>query len=92
MDHSLKIIALEFFVEYGMVTTCAWNNSPIDGTDITSSVPVIRRELKFPMDINIGKLPYVIDSPSESVVVYLRHIKNNVEFSRQLLSCLLDDR
>ena len=55
-------------------------------------MPAIGDELNFPMDTTIGKLPSIIDGPSESVVVYLRHIQNDMDFSRRLLVWLLDDR
>ena len=71
----------EYFVESGMLSVYAWNASPIDGTEIIRSIPAIGRELKFSMDIHIAKIPTVIDSASKSVVTYLRHIQNDVQFS-----------
>ena len=79
-------------IECGMISAYAWNASPIDGTDIIRSVPAIGRELKFPLDINLVKLPTVIDNASESVATYLRSIGNNVSFARDLLAWLLDDK
>ena len=70
----------EYFVECGMLSAYGWNVSPIDGTEIIRSITTIGRELKFPMDIHIAKIPTVIDSASKSIVTYLRHIQNYVQF------------
>ena len=75
-----------------MVSAYAWNASHIDGTDIVRSFPAIGRELKLPLDINLVKLPSVIDNASDSVSSYLRRIKNDVVFSRAILAWFVDDR
>ena len=93
LNHSFRIFAEERgTLECGIVTVYAWNAIPIDETDIIRSVPYIGCELKFLIEINTGKLPSVIDSFSESIGVYLHYIQNDVEFLRQLLVWLLDDR
>ena len=86
-NHACKIFGVEreiseYFVECGMFSAYGWNASPIDFTKIIRSIPAICREVKFPMDIHIAKIPTVIDSASKSVVTYLRHIQNDVQFSR----------
>ena len=83
----------EYFVEYGMLSSAyAWNTSPIDGIYIIRSIPAIGRELKIPMDINVTKIPTIIDSTSKIVVTYLSHIQNDVQFSQELLQWLLENK
>ena len=97
LNHSTTIFAeergtSECFVECGMMAAYTWNASPIDETGIIRSIPAIGRELKFPLDIDLHKLSPPTSSAGESVATYLRHMKNDVAYSRQLLAWLLDDR
>ena len=97
LNHTTKIYAEErgtpeCFVECGMVSAYAWNASHINGTDIVRSIHAIGRELKFPLDINLMKLPAVVDNTSDSVAAYLHNIQNDVEFSRSILAWFAADR
>ena len=85
LNHACKVFGKECetsecLVECGMLSAYAWNSSPIDSTEIVRNMPAIGRELKFPMDVHIAKITIVIDSTSKSVVTYLRHIQNDVQF------------
>ena len=96
LNHSATIFFKErethlCFAECGMLAAYAWNASPINDTKIVRSVPVIGRELQFPLDINITKNPEITNNASQSVAVYLRRIQQDVDFSRQLLGWLLED-
>ena len=76
LNHSNKVYGVEhqmseICVEVAMVSVYAWNARTIDGTDIIRSVPTIGRELKYPMDIHITKIPQVIDSASQNIIYYL---------------------
>ena len=82
----------EAFVEIGMVTACAWDASPIDGTDIIRSVPAIGRELRFPIDMNTAQKPQQSNNKALTMANYLRLLDRNVDFSRELLSWTIDDR
>ena len=44
------------------------------------------------MDIDLVKLPSIIDNASDSLASYLRRIQNDVEFSRAILAWFVDDR
>ena len=55
-------------------------------------MPAIVWELKFPLDITLAKLPTVIDSASQWVDDYLRHVQNDVAFFRALIRRILTDR
>ena len=97
LNHSTTIFAeergtSECFVECGMISAYAWNASPIDNTDIVRSVPAIGRELKFPLDISLADIPAPIDSASVTVADYLRNVRHDATFSRELLAWLVDDR
>ena len=82
----------ECFVECGMLAAYVWNAIPINGTNIIRSVLAVGRELNFPIDIDIDNIPVPIDSASVCVAKYLRHLQQDVQFSRQLLGWLIDDR
>ena len=67
--------SVEYFVECSMLSACTCNTNPIDVTDIILSVSAIGKELKFPRDINISKITTPVDSASNSVATYLRHVQ-----------------
>ena len=94
LNHACKIFSeeRECVVECGMRSAYAWNINPIDGIYIIRSIPAIGREFKIPMDINVTKIPTIIDSTSKIIVTYLSHIQNDVQFSRELLQWLLENK
>ena len=58
LNKSVIVVAEErgtndIFVPTSIVAGYPWNNTPIDGTDNLLSIPVIGRELYFPLDINL---------------------------------------
>ena len=75
-----------------MTTDCTLNASNIDGIDMPCSVPAIGREFKFPLDIELSKIPEVIDNPSESIVTYMRWLHRDVPFSQAFLAYLVEER
>ena len=57
LNKSVIVVAEErgtndIFVPASIVAGYPWNNTPIDGTENIRSIPVIGRELYFPLDIN----------------------------------------
>ena len=59
LNKSVTIIAEErgtndIFVPVNIAAGYAWNNTPIDGTDILCSILAIGRKLHFPIDTNIN--------------------------------------
>ena len=57
----------ESFAECGLITSYAWNASPIDGTDIVRSIPAIGRVLRFPLEVYEAKTPELITNAANSV-------------------------
>ena len=80
------------FVEAAMVLAYAWNASPIDGTGIIRSVPAIGRELKFPMDIELGEEPNVEDDDGDRVLDYIRSMGRDIAFVRKILAFMLEEK
>ena len=78
----------DVFLAASVLARCAWNSSPIDGTDILRSVPAIGRDL----DIDSSALPSLISNNSESVVSYLRLNDSNRHFTTSILKILIEDR
>ena len=61
----------DVLVAAGTTVGYAYNSSPIDCAGILPSVPVIGRELRFPLDIDLSALPPIIFNNTESVVYFL---------------------
>ena len=84
------------WVQASMIATYAWNCSPIDGTDVVRSVPAMGREFKFPFDLALdadGPNPIAPSTdPSTSVLDYIKHTAQHVDFSRQVVALVVEDR
>ena len=83
---------LDCFVEAGISTGYTWNSVPIDGTDIIRSIPVIGRELHFPLDINLASTPKLHDNHANSVIEYLRLTDKDEIFAAEILKILIEDK
>ena len=70
----------DVFVIAGVAAGYAWNSSPIDGTDVLRSVPTIRQELHFLLDIDLSTLPTIVSNNAEAVISYLRLTNSNRYF------------
>ena len=75
----------DIFVAAGVAAGYAWNSSPIDGTDILRSVPVIGRKLRFPLEVDISDLPALVTNNADSVISYLRLTDTNLHFATAIL-------
>jgi hypothetical protein len=83
------------WVEASMLATYAWNCSLIDGTDVVRSVPAMGREFKFPLDLalNAPALPTSpLSAPGTSVIAYIKHTAEHVDFARQVVALVVADR
>ena len=58
------------FVPAGISTGYAWNNAPIDGTDILRIIPAIGRKLHFPININLSALPNLAHNSGQTALNY----------------------
>ena len=58
-------------VPTGIAVGYAWNSTPIDGTYILRSIPVIGRELHFLLDVNINVLPKLTQNNNHAALEYL---------------------
>jgi hypothetical protein len=84
------------WIEASMIATYAWNCSPIDGTDVVRSVPAMGREFKFPFDLALdatqplpaGHLP----DAGTSVLEYIKHTSQHVDFAPQVVALVVEDR
>ena len=83
---------LDCFVEAGIFAGYAWNSAPIDSTDMIRSIPVIGRELRFPLDTSLTALPKLTDNQANSGVEYLRLTDKDRIFSTKILKVLIGDR
>ena len=83
---------LDCFVEAGILAGYAWNSAPIDGTDMIRSIPVIGRELRFPLDTSLTALSKLTDNQANSGVEYLRLTDKDRIFSTKILKILIEDR
>jgi hypothetical protein len=84
------------WVEASMIATYAWNCSPIDGTDVVRSVPAMGREFKFPFDLasaaDSPNSAAPLTDPSTSVLTYIQHTAQHVDFARQVVALVVEDR
>ena len=65
-----------------MVSAYAWNDMPIDGTDIARSIPAICRPLLFPMNISLEDIYIPINDAGAACVRYIRSISKDAMFGR----------
>ena len=65
---------------------------PIERIYIIRSIPVIERELRFPLDIDLSGSPPIVSNNSESVVSYLRLADFNHYLTSTILKILVEDR
>ena len=82
----------DIFVPAGITTGYAWNSAPIDGTDILRSIPVIGRELRFPIDINLSDLPKLVYNSDQAALDCLKLTDSSCHFSSLILKILIKDR
>ena len=82
----------EIFVPTGVAAGSAWNNAPIDGTNIIRSMPAIGRELHFPLDINLNALPKLTQNNGQAALYYLKLTDSFRHFSSSIFRILIGDR
>ena len=75
---------IDIFVPAGIAAGYTWNSAPIDGTDILRTIPVIGRELHFPLDINLNAAPKLIQNNAKAVLDYLILTDANRHFSSSI--------
>ena len=97
LNKSITIAAEErgnkdIFVPAGFAAGYAWNNAPIDGTDILRSIPAIGRELNFPLDISINALHKLTQNNGQVALDYLKLTNSSRHLSTSILIILIDDR
>ena len=82
----------DVFVTADVAAGYAWNSSPIDGTDIILCIPIIGRELRFPLDVDVSPLPVLVTNNAYSVISYLRLVDTNRHFATVIFKILIEDR
>ena len=83
----------QVFPETCHVAAYAWNSAPTEDSDITRSFVAFGLNFRFPMDIDLEKLPKLIGPDSATAVHrYLHGIAQQRETSRFIVKCLNDDR
>jgi hypothetical protein len=80
------------FVELAHTATYAWNSSPIDGTDIICSIPVVGWPFRFPFDISLSQMPTLTTNQAADVRAFLRLGAPTALFAKQVLCLLTKDR
>jgi hypothetical protein len=84
------------WIEASMIATPAWNCSPIDGADVVHSVPTMGREFKFPFDLALDATQPLPAGPfpdaGTSVLEHVKHTSQHVDFARQVVALVLEDR
>lgn len=53
------------FVSTGINVGCAWNCTPIDGTDISYNIVAIGCEFRFSTNINLSVLPQLTQNNAQ---------------------------
>jgi hypothetical protein len=79
------------FVEAAHTAACAWNSSPIDGTDIIRSVPAVGRPFRFPFDLSFAPAPTPISDQASDVHAFLRLAGPTAQFAKQMLRILTEE-
>lgn len=97
LNHAAIIVSaiqdiLKCFIEAIMLAAYAWNAIPFDGTDIPRSIPAIGRPLKSPMNIAIAELPSPINDATKATVSYIRSIRSDARFAKDLVTWLTEDQ
>ena len=67
----------------------AWNNAPIDDTDIPRCVAAVGREFRFALDIELLDQPSLNNKEHSTLFHYLRNISCNSQFSISVLQTLI---
>jgi len=80
------------FIPAAVAAAYAWNSSPIDGTDITRSIPAVGREFKFPFDFELQPSPALTQNHATEIYNYLSKTASNTAFSHEILKLLLEER
>ena len=62
---------MSVFAETGISTAYARNSDPIDKTDIICSIPAIRYELRFLLDIELQGITTLTTNNANSVLEYI---------------------
>jgi hypothetical protein len=82
----------EVFVKAGAVSAYAWNSSPIDGTEITRSIPAVGREFKFPGDFTLGPALKPTQDRATAVQHYLQLTASDATLATAILKVVLEER
>ena len=75
---------VSMFAEAGITIVHAWNITPIDDTVTIRSIPVIGRNLHFPLDVNL--------TPLHSAAEYPCLTESSRTFISSILQILIEDR
>jgi hypothetical protein len=78
-----------------MIATYAWNCSPIDGTNVVRSVPAMGHEFRFPFYLNMDSITPAVNplpDPGTSVLEFIQHTAQHVDFARQVVALVVADR
>ena len=81
----------DIFIPVSISTRYDWNSAPIDGTNILRSIPVIGRELHFPIDINLNALPKLTQNNAQDSLEYLKLTKSSRHFSKSILKHFIEN-
>ena len=76
------------FVPAGIVADYSSNSAPIYGTGILRSVPVIGRELKFHLGINLKAMSKLVQNNANDALDYLKLNDSSRNFSYTFLNFL----
>ena len=79
----------DVFVLVGIAEGYAWNNAPIDVTDILRSTITIDRDIRFPIGIKLSALPQLTQNNAQSTIDYLRL---TISTRPTMLKLLIEDR
>jgi len=82
----------DIFVPTRNAAGYAWNNAPVDGTDILRTIPAIGRELHFHLNINLNAASKLIQNNTQAVLDYLKLTDSNGHISSSILKILIEDR
>ena len=69
----------------------AWNSAPIDDTYILRCGATVRREFRFPLDIELLDQPSINNKEHSALFNYLRNISCNSQFFIFVLQTLIEE-
>ena len=70
----------------------AWNSASIDDTAIPRCIAAVRREFRFPLDIELLDQPSINNKEHSALFNYLRNISCNSQFFIFVLQTLIEER